>query len=101
MTRKRKQTYPSFATSKRRGPADQGSAIPRTSVAIDVTARLGREGLKVGQLVRITGNGRYAGETAVIERLGGSVVPTAVVRTETGETRHVREIDLEPVRPVA
>jgi hypothetical protein len=33
----------------------------------------------------------------VIERLGGSVVPAAAVRTEAGRTRQVRTIDLEPV----
>ena len=45
------------------------------------------------------GGGLYAGETAVIERLTGSVVPSAIVRTESGNTRQVRTIDLEPIDP--
>jgi len=66
-------------------------------VAIDVNARRGRDGLAVGQRVRILGSGLYAGEIAVIEKLGGTVVPAATVRTEAGRSRQVRTIDLEPV----
>jgi hypothetical protein len=95
MTRKRKPTYPTPAP-KRRGPTDGGAPIPRTSIAMDTTAGLGRAGLSVGQHVRITGAGLHAGETGVIERFTGSVVPTAVVRTGTGGTKHIRTIDLEP-----
>ena len=49
--------------------------------------------------MRIAGNGLYAGEIAVIERLSNGVIPSAVVRTEAGKTRQVRTIDLEPVGP--
>jgi hypothetical protein len=63
---------------------------------MDPTAGLGRAGLAVGQHVRIAGSGLYAGESGVIERLTGSVVPTAVVKLESGATRHIRTIDLEP-----
>jgi len=54
-------------------------------------------GLAVGDKVRILGTGLYAGEIAVIEKLGGTVVPAATVRTEAGRSRQVRTIDLEPV----
>jgi hypothetical protein len=47
--------------------------------------------------VRIAGTGLYAGEAAVIERMSGGVIPTALVRTEAGRTRQVRTIDLEPI----
>jgi len=62
-----------------------------------VTAGAGREGLQVGDTVQIIGTGLYSGELAVIEKLGGSVVPAATVRTEAGRSRQVRTIDLEPV----
>jgi hypothetical protein len=35
---------------------------------------------------------------AIIERLGGTVVPTALVRIASGRSRDVRTIDLEPLR---
>jgi hypothetical protein len=70
---------------------------PRTSVDIDTSASVGRSGLVVGGRVRIIGTGLYSGENAVIERFAGSVVPSAVVRTEAGNTRQVRTIDLEPL----
>lgn len=95
MTRKRKPTYPTPST-KRRGPSDGGAPIPRTSIAMDLRAGKGQAGLAIGQHVRITGAGMHAGETGVIERFTGSVVPTAVVRTGDGGTRHIRTIDLEP-----
>ena len=95
MTRKRKQTYPAAGSSRRRGPADGGGPAPRPSITMDAHAGLGRPGIAAGQHVRIGGSGLYAGETGVIERLTGSVVPTAVVRTASG-TRHIRTIDLEP-----
>jgi hypothetical protein len=66
-------------------------------VSIDLAAQRGRDGLAVGQRVRILGSGLYAGEIAVIEKLGGTVVPAATVRTEAGRSRQVRTIDLEPV----
>lgn len=99
--RKRKVTYPTANTSRRPAPADAPVVQPRTSVAIDTTALAGRQGLAVGARVRIAGGGLYAGETAVIERFTGSVVPAAVVRTESGRTRQVRTIDLEPIPPEA
>jgi hypothetical protein len=70
----------------------------RTTVAsINLSATKGREGLTVGDRVRIVGSGLYNGEAAVIEKLPGGVIPTALVRTEAGRTRQVRTIDLEPL----
>jgi hypothetical protein len=97
MARKRKTFYPPPKTATRGAPpADPG--FTRTGiVAINVHARAGREGLVVGDRVRISGTGLYAGEIATIERFAGSAVPVAVVRTEAGRTRQVRTVDLEPV----
>jgi hypothetical protein len=66
-------------------------------VSIDTSAAKGRSGLAVGDRVRLTGGGLYAGEIAVIERFSGGVIPAAFVRTEAGNTRQVRTIDLTPV----
>ena len=66
---------------------------------IDTRAGRGRAGLAEGSRVRILGNGLYAGELAVVERLVPGVIPAAFVRTESGGTRRVRTIDLEPVGP--
>ena len=100
--RKRKVTYPPAKTSNRPAPATGLPTDPpyvRPTVAtIDLTAGKGRAGLAVGGKVRIAGSGLYAGEIAVIEKLGtGGVIPSAIVRTEAGKTRQVRTIDLEPV----
>lgn len=98
--RKRKITYPTPRTARRPAPdAGLRPVGPRAAVAIDMTARAGRPGLVAGSRVRIIGTGLYAGETAVIERFVGSVIPSAVVRTESGRTRPVRTIDLEPIAP--
>ena len=43
------------------------------------------------------GTGRYAGEIATIEKLVTGGISQAIVRTEAGQTSHVRTIDLEPV----
>jgi hypothetical protein len=64
---------------------------------INLAASAGRAGLKVGDRVRITGGGLYSGEVATIDRMSTGVIPSAVVRTESGRTRQVRTIDLEPV----
>jgi hypothetical protein len=48
--------------------------------------------------VRIAGTGLYAGEIAVIQRFAGSAIPAAVVTTESGSSRQVRTIDLEPIK---
>lgn len=71
--------------------------VPTTVVAIDLHAGTGREGLKLGDRVRIVGSGLYSGEEATIEKFVGTAIPAALVRTEAGRTRQVRTIDLEPV----
>lgn len=99
--RKRKVTYPVAKTATRQ-PQTAGTEprMERPQVAtIDVNASRGRAGLAIGSRVRIIGSGLYAGEPAVIERLMSSVIPSALVRTESGKTRQVRTIDLEPIAP--
>ena len=62
-------------------------------------AQAGRPGLSVGDRVRITGTGLYAGEAARIDRFASGVIPSAVVTTDAGRTRQVRTVDLEPLGP--
>jgi hypothetical protein len=97
--RRRKVTYPAAKTAtKRRGDSPPETQIQREGVVnIDLTAGGGRPGLAVKDRVRIRGTGLYGGEAAVIERLTGGPIPAAVVRTEGGQTRRVRTIDLEPI----
>jgi hypothetical protein len=95
---KRKQRYP-FAKTNRKGPTEPGSeASPeRPNLAtINLDAGAGREGLAVGDRVRIDASGIYSGEIGVIERLTTGVIPSALVRTTNGGTRQVRTIDLVP-----
>ena len=101
MPGKRKTFYPPAKTATRRAPAP-GTEAPqeRPNLAtINLEAGAGRAGLSVGDRVRIEGSGTYAGEIAVIERLSGGVIPSALVRTEGGRTRQVRTIDLVPEQP--
>ncbi len=101
--RKRKVTYPVAKTANRPVRSSGTGLEPRperpTVATIDVTAGAGRPGLLIGSRVRIIGNGLYSGEIAVIERFATGVIPSAHVRTESGKTRQVRTIDLEPVAP--
>ena len=99
-TRKRKTVYPPARTDTK--PAQRPGAGPEpyvrpTVATIDLTAGSGRAGLSIGDRVRISGSGLYAGEAAVIEKLTSGVIPAALVRTEAGRTRQVRTIDLEPI----
>jgi hypothetical protein len=75
-----------------REPIDRGSLA-----TINTTAGLGRS-VTLGSRVTIQGGGLYAGETAVVEKLIAGVIPAALVRTESGRSRQVRTIDLEPIR---
>jgi hypothetical protein len=68
-----------------------------TVAEINTAARHGRTDLAVGDRVKIIGAGLYSGEIVVIERFAGAVIPTAQIRTESGRSRQVRTIDLEPV----
>ncbi len=99
--KRRKVTYPVARTHTKGAPkpgAGPEAAMVRPNlVAIDLTAGLGRQNLKVGGRVRISGSGLYAGEEAIIERLVAGVIPAATVRTDSGGTRRVRTIDLDPI----
>jgi hypothetical protein len=98
MKRKRKVFYPPSRSSKGAAPAPAAArSVPTTAVEINREAGLGRADIATGSAVRILGTGLYAGETAVVERLVGGVIPAAVVRTAGGRTRQVRTVDLEPV----
>ena len=96
--RKRKVTYPQPRNKKQPPAAAPETADVRpTVVAIDLTAGDRRTDLSLGDRVRIVGTGLYSGEPAVIESLTGGVIPSAMVRTESGRTRRVRTIDLERI----
>ena len=97
--RKRKVTYPRPKTDTKRAPAPGVAGDPPlrpTMATIDMQARIGRSGFAVGDHVRIIGQGLLSGERAVVEALSGGAIPAAFVRTESGRTRRVRTIDLEP-----
>ena len=99
--RKKKVNYANSGSGKKKPPPGVPSTesvyVPVTVVAIDMTAMTGRDGLKLGDRVRIVGTGLYSGEEATIEKFVGTAIPAAMVRTEAGRTRQVRTIDLEPV----
>jgi hypothetical protein len=99
--RKRKVTYPPARTANQRptryGAGPEAPIVRPTVAAINLNAAAGQKNLSVGDRVRIVGAGLYSGEAAVIERFAGGVIPAAVVRTETGHSRQVRTIDLEPI----
>lgn len=98
--RKRKVTYPkprNATTPQRPGAGPEPGYVRPNVVAIDTAAAIGRTDLSVGDRVRIIGAGLYAGEAAVIERFTSGVIPSALVRTEGGNARQVRTIDLEPL----
>jgi len=103
-TRKRKTTYPPARTDTK--PTQRPGAGPETYVrptvaTIDPTATTGKAGFAVGDRVRITGAGLYAGEAAIIEKLTTGVIPGALVRTEAGRTRQVRTVDLDSLPPAS
>ena len=94
----RLSTRPEPTPNQTQRPGAGPEPYVRPTVAtIDLTAGSGRAGLSVGDRVRISGSGLYAGEAAVIEKLTSGVIPAALVRTEAGRTRQVRTIDLEPI----
>ena len=99
MTKRKKTFYPPAKTATRRAPApgsDHSAERPNLA-SIDMTAGVGRPGLAVGDRVRIQASGQFNGEIAIIERLIGGPIPAALVRTEAGNSRRARTIDLEPV----
>ncbi|HVM29435.1 MAG TPA: hypothetical protein VM305_01505 [Candidatus Limnocylindrales bacterium] len=95
---KRKGGYFKKPSGKRRG-AEYENVVERPNLAtINMDAGKGRAGFAVGDRVRIGASGLYSGEMAVIEKLSSGVIPSALVRAESGGTRQVRTIDLEPVQ---
>jgi len=99
--RKRKTNYPPPKSAQRRAaPAGSEESPERPNLArINLEAGAGKAGFAVGDRVVVGGNGMYAGETAVIERLSTGVIPSALVRTTSGGTRQVRTIDLVKAQP--
>ena len=98
---KRKKDYPKRGGGggNRRAPGGPEEVMERPNLAtINMEAGAGKAGLTVGDKVVIGGRGLYTGETATIERLSTGAIPSAVVRTSNGQTRHVRTIDLQPAR---
>jgi hypothetical protein len=96
LTRKRKVVYPPSRSSKGPPPVYTPQVTPPTVAVINRQAAVGKDSITVGMRVIIGGSGLYTGETATVESLGGGVIPAAVVRTEAGQTRRVRTIDLSP-----
>lgn len=97
MTRKRRVVYPPPRSSKAPPAPNRVPINPPTLAVINLEAGHGRTGLFVGLRVTLLGTGSNAGETAVIERLVGGVIPAAIVRTESGKTRRMRTVDLAPI----
>jgi hypothetical protein len=100
MARKRKTNYPPPKSAKPKGgvPVTPDVVEDRPSLArINLTAGAGKGGFAVGDRVRIESAGMYSGEQAVIERLSSGVIPSALVRTDSGGARQVRTIDLTKV----
>jgi len=100
---KRKRYNPFEQNNRKRGPAPTSDTpIERPNLAtINTEAAFGKAGFSIGDLVKIQGSGMYTGETATIERLTTGPIPSAVVRTANGNTRHVRTIDLVAVPKTA
>lgn len=99
--RRRKVTYPPPKTATK-GPPPVLGADPRNpagrTISINLAATTGRASIRLGEKVRIL-SGLYAGDAAVVESISTGVIPSAMVRTESGRTRRARTIDLEPIRP--
>jgi hypothetical protein len=95
MTKRKKQFFPPKVNKRAPAPAGSDESYERPNLAtINLQAGAGKTGFAVGDKVRIEGGGTYSGEIATIEKLNAGVIPSAVVRTESGNTRHVRTIDL-------
>lgn len=96
--RRKKQTYPPPKTSRPGAPAGddaRAAAAASRTVSINLQAMTGKTAVVQGTRVQIA-SGLYAGEIATVESVVGGVIPAAVVRTEAGQTRRVRAVDLIP-----
>lgn len=99
MTKRKKQFFPPKVNKRAPAPAGADESYERPNLAtINMQAGAGKAGFAVGDKVQIDGNGLYSGEVATIERINAGVIPSAVVRTVSGNTRHVRTIDLSASR---
>jgi len=96
MTRKRKVVYPPSRSSKGAPPPRAPQVTPATVATINTQAGVGRAGIVPGLRVIIQGTGLYTGEIAVVQSLVPGVISAAVVKTEAGQTRRVRTVDLAP-----
>ena len=96
MSRKRKVVYPPSRSSRGPAPAYVPQVTPPTVAVINTQAGLGKSGIVPGMKVIIQGTGLYSGETVTVESLISGVIAAAVVRTESGQTRRVRTVDLAP-----
>ena len=94
MTRKRKVTYPPPRSSRGPAPAYVPQVTPPTVATINTKAGVGKAEIVPGMRVIIQGTGLYTGETAVVQSLVPGVISAAVVKTEAGQTRRVRTVDL-------
>jgi hypothetical protein len=99
MSRKKKVVYPPSRSSKGPPPVYVPPVTPPSVAVINRQAISGKDGIAIGSRVVINGTGLYTGETAIVESLGGGVIPAALVRTEAGLTRRVRTVDLTLVPP--
>jgi hypothetical protein len=97
VTKRKKTFYPKPTRRREPSPGSDQSPVRPNLASIDMTAGVGRPGLSVGDRVRIRSAGQFSGEIVVIERLIGGPIPAALVRTESGNSRRARTIDLEPV----
>jgi hypothetical protein len=97
--RRRKVAYPPPKTATKGGASPaadaRAAANANRAVTINLQAMTGRSDIRQGTRVRI-GSGMYEGEVAVVESVVGGVIPAAVVRTASGQTRRVRTVDLLP-----
>jgi hypothetical protein len=94
MTRKRKVVYPPPRSSRGTPPPRAPQVTPPTVAVINTQAAAGRAEIVPGMRVVIQSSGRYTGETAVVQSLVPGVIAAAIVRTEAGQTRRVRTVDL-------
>jgi len=101
MTRKRKVVYPPSRSSKGTPPPRAPQVTPATVATINTEAGVGKAGIVPGLRVIIQGTGLYSGETAVVQSLVPGVISAAVVKTDAGQTRRVRTVDLAPAPKVA
>lgn len=96
---KRKKDYP--RSNNRRvvaTPGTEESPVRPNLATINLQATTGREGLSVGDRVRIEAAGLYSREIGTIQSLSNGVIPSAMVVTDGGGRRQVRTIDLVPAK---